>query len=53
MAFWAYQLIDQTGKVVAMDTGYETEEDAEFAAKENISYGKFLRIKTFQVWEDI
>lgn len=53
MAFWAYQLIDQTGKIIAMDTGYETEEDAEIAAKEKAGSGRYLRIVTFQVWEDL
>lgn len=53
MAFWAYQLIDNTGKIIAMDTGYETESDAEFAAKEKAGNSTHLHIKTFQVWEDI
>lgn len=53
MAFWAYQLIDQTGKIIAMDAGYETQEDAKLAAKEKAGNGRYLRIKTFQVWEDL
>jgi hypothetical protein len=53
MAFWAYQLIDHTGRIIAMDSGYETEEDAEIAAKEHIKYHSLLSIKTYQVWEDI
>ena len=51
MAFWAYQLIDKTGKVIAMDTGFETEEDAEFEA--NLYKRNNLEVRTFQIWEEL
>lgn len=54
MNFWAYVLIGKSGKILARDCGYETQEDASEAAyKKAAEFEGDVAVRVRQVWQEL
>lgn len=53
MNYWSYRVIRSDDIVLCIETGFETEQDAEDKAKGYIGNDKSMRYETFQTYLDI
>ena len=53
MNYWSYRIIRSDDIVLCIETGFETEQDAEDKAKGYIGNDKSMRYETFQTYLDI